>query len=77
MKSHLRIILLYIGSIMRLPLTHLLPAELVHLIDPYTLKIGMMGGQQFYRETFEAVCHQKQLREFMVMNIEEVKGMLP
>lgn len=47
--------------------------ELVHLIDPYTLKIGMMGGQQFYRETFEAVCHQKQLREFMVMNIEEIR----
>lgn len=47
-------------------------SENVHVIDPITLKIGQLNAQQFFREPFEAICHQKQLREFMVMNIEPI-----
>jgi len=42
----------------------------IHLMDPITLKIGQLNAGQYFREAFDAICHQKQLREFMVMNIE-------
>ena len=41
-------------------------------MDPITLKIGQLNAGQYFREPFDAICHQKQLREFMVMNIEPV-----
>lgn len=44
----------------------------IHLIDPTTLKIGQMNSTQYFRESFEAICHLKQLREFMIMNIEPI-----
>ena len=41
-------------------------------MDPLTLKIGQLNAGQYFRDQFDAICHQKQLREFMVMNIEPV-----
>lgn len=44
----------------------------IHLMDPITLKIGQLNAGQYFRDAFDAICHQKQLREFMVMNIEPI-----
>jgi len=49
-------------------------SENIHLLDPITLKIGQLNAHQYFREQFDAICHQKQLREFMVMNIEQVRS---
>eukprot|EP00116_Pleurobrachia_bachei_P001461 sb/3461723/ len=46
----------------------------IHLMDPCTLKIGQLNSTQFFKDQFGAICHQKQLREFMVMNVEPMRS---
>lgn len=48
--------------------------QLIHLIDPCTLKVIELNADTYWRYPFQTICNPKQLREFIVMDIEESCG---
>jgi len=51
--------------------------QLIHLIDPKTLKVIEINPDTYWRYPFHAISHPKQLKEFIVMDIEKDDAMKP
>jgi nonsense-mediated mRNA decay protein 3 len=45
--------------------------QLIHLIDPRSLKVIEINADTYWRFPFQTICNPKQLREFTIMDIEE------
>ena len=45
-------------------------SNLITLIDPFTLNLGELPANVYFREPFTAICSPKQLTEFVVIEME-------